>query len=318
MEFDLPCELSDNKFMKIKRILIASLWCLVAVSCAGKQETSIATPEMTTEHISGWVVYSATVSQEPFVAQIFLENLDTGEITQLTSSGHNRFPKWSPDGSKIVFVSLTKENREDIYIMNKDGSDQAPIVATPADELMPDWSPDGKQVVYSSYTRDNISEIYLIDIVTKNIKRLTSTTEWAYSPTWSVDGELIAFTSGQPDSKSQIYAMNNDGTDVRRITNEGLGYFNHSPVWCPNDSCIVFNGGDGGSELLLLDLNSLAVSPLLSDVFKSGSLQILPERSSIRGYITFIVGEMSYAMDMKTKKIYSLGVANALDISLYP
>lgn len=318
MEFGLRFELSDNKFMQMKRILISGLWCLMIVACAGQQAASTTTPELTTDHISGWVVYSAAVSQDPFVAQIFLKNLDTGEITQLTYSGHNRFPIWSPDGSKVAFVSSTEENKEDIYIMDRDGTNQEPIVATSADELMPDWSPDGKQIAFSSYTRDTISEIYSVDIDTKTIEQLTNTAKWDYSPAWSVNGKYIVFTFGEPDSRSQIYTMNNDGTDFRQITSDEAGYFNHSPVWCPDDNCIIFNGGKGGSELLLFDLNSHAVSPLLGDVFESELLQVLPSRSPVRGYITFMVDKMSYAMDLTTKKIYSLGVEDALDISLYP
>ena len=196
MEFGLPIGLNErrNQFMKMKRIMIVSFFCFVVISCVDQQTTSTTIPELTTDHISGWVVYSKTVSREPFVAQIFLKNLDTGEVTQLTNSENNRFPRWSPDGSKIMFVSLTKENREDIYIMNKDGSNQTPIVATRADELQPNWSPDGKQIVFSSYTRESTSEIYLLDIATKDIERLTDTTEWGYSPAWSIDGKRIAFT----------------------------------------------------------------------------------------------------------------------------
>lgn len=311
-----------NEFMKIKRMTIVILLCFAIVSCTTQQMAftatpypTLAAPELTTEHISGWVVYSALVSREPAANQIFLKNLDTGEVTQLTNTRNNSSPKWSPDGSKIVFVSFTKENLHDIYIMNQDGSGQTPIVATSADEYFPDWSPDGKQILFSSFSRSSASEIYLFDLASKDVKKLTNTIKDDYLPTWSADGKYIAFTFGMGDSYTQIYTMNNDGTVVRQITNSDLGEFNSTPVWCPDDTCIIFEGGRGGSQLLLLDLDSQTASPLLGNVFEPSLIQSWPRRSPVRGYITFIVGETSYAMDMKTKKIYSLGVTG---ISLYP
>lgn len=311
--------------MKIKRMMIVTLLCFAIVSCTTQQIAYSATPlptftapELTNESISGWVVYSGLVSREPVVSQIFLKNLDTGEVTQLTNTGNNSSPKWSPDGSKIVFVSFTKENWHDIYIMNRDGSGQIPIVATSADEYFPDWSPDGKQVLFSSFSRSSASEIYLLDLNSKDVKNLTNTVLDDYLPAWSVDGKFIAFTFGMGDSYTQIYTMNNNGTVAKQITNDDSGEFNSDPVWCPDDTCIIFRGGKGGSQLLLLDLNSQTVTPLLGNVFAPDSVDPHLSRSPVRGYITFIVGDMSYAMDMKTKKIYSLDITDALDISLYP
>lgn len=302
----------------MKRILIVCLLCLIISSCTNQKVVSISTPELTTDHISGWVVYSKTVSSEPYVVQIFLENLDTGEVTQLTHSKHNLYPKWSPDGSKIAFSTFTKENNFDIYIMNRDGSGQISIVTTSADEYIDDWSPDGKQVLFSSFTRGSASEIHSLDLTSKDVKNLTNSIKDDYLSAWSVDGKHIAFTFGMVDSFTQIYTMNDDGTVAKQITNNDLGEFNSGPVWCPDDTCIVFRGGKGGSQLLLLDLNSQTVTPLLGNVFAPDSVQPHLSRSPVRGYITFTVGDMSYAMDVKTKKIYSLGVTDASSISLYP
>lgn len=318
MEFGLRCELSDTKFMQMKRILISILLSLIVVSCTSRRDASVTTPELTTDHITGWVVYSKSVSSEPYIVQIFLKNLDTGEVTQLTHSELNRDPRWSPDGSKIVFASFTKENAFDIYIMNKDGSGQTPIVSTSADEYMPDWSPDGKQVLFSSFIQGEPAEIYLLDTTSKNTKKLTSTFMDHYAPAWSVDGKQIAFAFGGAGSRTQIYTMNNEGVDIKQVTNYDFGEFNDSPVWCPDDTCIVFGGGKSGSQLMLLDLNSQTATPLLGNVFKPGALQIGPSRSPVRGFITFLIDKSSYAMDLETKKIYSLGITDALDISLYP
>lgn len=304
----------------MKRMLIVALLCFVISACTSQRMTSKATPELTADHISGWVVYSKAISSESTVVQIFLKNLDTGEVTQLTNSGNNDWARWSPDGSQILFTSWTEENRNDIYLMDKDGKNQIPIIATNANEVLPDWSPDGKKIVFIS-NQDGNDEVYLMDLITKEVKKLTDTTKFAYLPTWSTDGKHIAFASSTDGvGRSQIFIMNSDGTNIRQITNYDVDNFDGDPVWCPDDTCIIFRRDEGGvgTRLLLLDLNSQITSPLLGNVFKSDLIQVLPARSPKRGYITFIVDDVSYAMDMKTKEIYPLDVKGALDISLYP
>ena len=49
-------------------------------------------------------------------------------------------PSWSPDGSQIVFGS-DRGNRQDIWVMNSDGSDQRPLTSDRAVDLAPAWKP---------------------------------------------------------------------------------------------------------------------------------------------------------------------------------
>jgi len=315
--------------MKIIRKTIASLLCLAIVSCTSQQLTptitplpTLATPELTTEQISGWVVYSALVSREPFVTQIFLKNLNTGEITQLTNSRNNGWPRWSPDGSQIIFASQTEENGIDIYLMNRDGSNQRPIVASSVDDLVPDWSPDGTKIAFVS-SKDGALNIYILDLQTKVDTRLTNDSLGGFAPKWSPDGQKISFISNssenRQDGRSQVFIMNADGTNVEQITPYDIDHFDDSPVWCPDSSCVIFKRFIGGvPKLMFLDLANRKATPFLTGIFDDNVLETSLTRSFSRGYITFVAGEMYYAMDIKTRKIYSLGVENALALSLYP
>ena len=71
--------------------------------------------------------------------QICLMNPDGSDLRQLTSSGANEDPGWSPDGRHIVFSSNRGGSRA-IYVMHADGSEQRRLTSG-GEAYLPDWSP---------------------------------------------------------------------------------------------------------------------------------------------------------------------------------
>ena len=68
-------------------------------------------------------------------------NADGSEQTNLTdNSAGDSGPVWSPDGSKIAFVS-DRDGDWEIYVMNADGSGQTNLTNNPEDDWAPAWSP---------------------------------------------------------------------------------------------------------------------------------------------------------------------------------
>jgi len=84
-------------------------------------------------------------------------------------------PKWSPDGSKIAFVSERnspniKKGTRDICIARSDGSNIE--IITDSSMLLIndcDWSPDGSKVIYSGLDSDKRHIISIIDIANNNL-----------------------------------------------------------------------------------------------------------------------------------------------------
>jgi Tol biopolymer transport system component len=276
------------------------------------------TPHLSASRINGWAVYSNQVSQEPLVTQIFLKNLETGDIKQLTTSGNNDHPLWSPDGTQIVFLSWTEENSFDLYIMDKNGDNKRPVVVGPAKDMMADWSPDGKKIVFAS-DMDGHLNIFVVNLDDLSKVKLTNNSVTTGSPKWSPDGKQIAFISNEGVSgRSQVFIMNADGSDVKQLTNYDPDHFEDSPIWCPNMSCIIFTRLMAGvPKLMIIDLTSKTVTPYLNSIFDPDNNEASLARSSLRGYITFSVDRVFYAVDMKSDEIYALNI-QARDLSLYP
>ena len=65
---------------------------------------------------------------------------DGSEQTRLTQNpASDRFPAWSSDGKRIIFMTDRDGNRE-VYIMNADGSEQTNLTKHPANDSAPIWS----------------------------------------------------------------------------------------------------------------------------------------------------------------------------------
>ncbi len=68
-------------------------------------------------------------------------NADGSEQANLTNNeAIDWSPAWSPDGSKIIFVSDRDEKNPEIYVMNADGTEQTRLTHNPAEDILPAWT----------------------------------------------------------------------------------------------------------------------------------------------------------------------------------
>jgi len=75
--------------------------------------------------------------------EICVLNLLTGEVIALTNNNHLDIgARWSPDGSKIVFMSQA-DGKSEIYVMNADGSEVRKVTTTKEGSFatFPSWRP---------------------------------------------------------------------------------------------------------------------------------------------------------------------------------
>lgn len=224
------------------------------------------------EKLKGKIVYSSNrdlVNQGVSGYEIYILDLETMEETRITDNDFSdRLPKWSSDGSKIVyeycseciiilFGSLPRvgDIEAGIYIMDSDGSNKTNL--TCFGNYSPDISPDGREVVFDSYlyaTFDDINyEIVKVDIETKEIMRLTDHIAYDRHPVWSPDGGKIVFSSdrGTIDENNpyksasiDIYTMNPDGGNIQRLTDVSEGGRKISSTsqyfWSPDGTKIYY------------------------------------------------------------------------------
>lgn len=149
---------------------------------------------------------------------IYVMNADGTHQTQLTGDPANELePSWSPDGTKIAFISDRNGPDFDIYVMNADGSNMMQLTDDPANEFGPTWSPDGKQIVFNSDRHGNV-QLFRIDLDGSGLVQLTNDSSNSAYADWSPDGEHIVFESDRDTGEANIYVMNADGSNVIQLT----------------------------------------------------------------------------------------------------
>ncbi len=74
-----------------------------------------------------------------------------------TSEGYDYRPMWSPDGSKLAFVSTRTDGREDIYVMDARGGQAKRVTTHSTSEKPITWSLDGKHILYAAHIQDPAS-----------------------------------------------------------------------------------------------------------------------------------------------------------------
>ncbi|MBZ0095861.1 MAG: Tol-Pal system beta propeller repeat protein TolB [Sulfuricella sp.] len=176
-----------------------------------------------------------------------------GAQTVLASSEPIISPAWSPDGTKLAYVSFERK-KPIIYVQSLVSGQRQVLAQFKGNNSSPSWSPDGKQLAIV-LTKDGSSQIYLINADGSGVKRLGYSSGIDTEPSFSPDGTSIIFTSDRGGSP-QIYRMSVSGSGAQRLTFEGN--YNVSPHFSPDGKSFTFIQRVSGSSfhVALQDLAS--------------------------------------------------------------
>lgn len=175
-----------------------------------------------------------------FVARgdVFTAPIEKGPTRNLTnsSSAHDKWARWSPDGKKISFIS-DRSGEEEIYLINQDGTGEVEQLTTGGQAMRyaPEWSPDGKRLAFS----DKDGKIYVLTIADKKLVEIADekrgqVTDYA----WSGDGGHLAFSLGEASGANVIHIWSAADGQTRRITDPLFNSYN--PAWDPEGNYLYY------------------------------------------------------------------------------
>ncbi len=144
------------------------------------------------------------------------ERANLAQLTKLSpDTGSASDPAFSPDGSRIAFVSQRDGNAE-IYVMNADGTGTTRVTNDPLTDGRPAFTPDGQALVFHSSRAGGKQQIWSVNVDGTGLTQLTRDSVNG-SPAVSPDGQVIAYVSTR-NKDGDIWLMARDGSNQRQFT----------------------------------------------------------------------------------------------------
>ncbi len=162
-------------------------------------------------------------------------------------------PSPSPDGKRMVYIGVV-EGREQLFIMNADGTGSVQITRDDANHEDPAWSPDGKSIAFV-YMKDGLEVISVMSVDGSGVEHLTPENVKAIHPNWSPDGSKLAYCTDDdlaPPRKNDADIVVID-LNTRRTQTLITGGVNTYPAWSPDGKRLAFRRmlGEMNSEVFV-------------------------------------------------------------------
>ena len=162
-------------------------------------------------------------------SEIYILDPYRNKLKKLTRSyGIDVSPAFSPDGTKIAFIS-DRGGSPQIYIIDSNGEKMPKRLTFEGNyNTAPVWSPDGRSIAYVGRTNGK-NQIFVVKFDRTDLRQLTNAGN-NEGPSFSPDGYFVAFDSDREGMRG-IYIMRADGGAQQRITPKYLNAV--APEWSP-------------------------------------------------------------------------------------
>ena len=186
----------------------------------------------------------------PLPPELYSMNEDATDIRRLTwNSVSDQVPRFSADGTQIVFARSVAGIDQDIWIMNADGSAERQLTSGPARDDLPVFTEDGERVVFQRVAGTGAAicpcEIRVVGADGTGERLVGTGPGNAANPDVSKNGKLVFV--GDRDGTRSIYVTNLRGGPVKRVTEGPAAFGDFRPRWSPRGNDLVFMRNELGS-----------------------------------------------------------------------
>jgi dipeptidyl aminopeptidase/acylaminoacyl peptidase len=168
-------------------------------------------------------------------SELWIVDVDGTDHRKLTDGTTNESsPCWSPDGSKLLYISEEEETTQ-LFLRWMDTGQTARLSQLTSSPNGISWSPDGRQIAFSMLVKQAAPEL-------AKLPKKPEGAEWADPPIlierliYRKDG-----TGDLPHGFSHLFVLPAEGGTPRQLTS---GSFHHrdAPVWTPDGKALIFSG----------------------------------------------------------------------------
>lgn len=203
-----------------------------------------------------------TTNREGY-SDIYSMNSDGTNQRRLTTGGSGEVsPRWSPDGSKVVFLRQDRFSFPyRIWVMNADGTNQRALTGTDTVNLYPSWKPDGSKVVFSRCdSAGNACDTWTVNPDGSGAEAVSAVNTAAdeFMPMYSPDGSKIAFTREVSAGLYALVVVNADGSGQTQVTSPTTGA-DMNARFSPNGQKLAFTRQPNPNNISTWDIYTVNV-----------------------------------------------------------
>jgi eukaryotic-like serine/threonine-protein kinase len=199
------------------------------------------------------------------------------QLRQLTfSAALEEWPTWSPDGTRLAYVTEVDGFRQ-LFVRTIATGEDHRLTHGSRDDIQPAWSPDSRGLAFvrartSSGKLDPADingwyheggEIWAFDLASGKETKLI---EEAFAPSFSPDGTRLAFDAPWAGPR-RIWIADTSGRNPRQITSDSSDAVIHAePRWSPDGTKLVFRRIENPkSDIVVVNLASGAMTRMTDD-----------------------------------------------------
>lgn len=219
-----------------------------------------------------WVAYV----DNGLYSSVRLAKIDGTVDRVLVEGAHDNFePAFSPDGTKIAFVS-NRTGMPQIFTASVSDGSVRQLTNLPNGAVQPRFSPDGTQIVF--VTGLDTDGIYIMNADGTDIRAVVDTAVDESSPSFSPNGEWVVYVANLARDGSHVGQIMivpaSGGEPVRRTFSM---QFDEDPTSAPDGTKILFTrkiGANGAREIMSMPAGGGSAAQLTADGAIYSSLRL--------------------------------------------
>ena len=183
-----------------------------------------------------FVVAKLDGPKNTYLTNLWVADVGTGKVWQLTRGDSDGDPSWSPDDRFVAFDS-GRADKEQIYKIALDGGEAQRVTNVPGGASGPQWSHSGTRILFQSTTtlpKPKSSVDWKAAGFTPTDEQRTSDVRTITALHFEDNGRGESWTK-----TTHLWTVNADGSGAKALTS-GTTYSEGQAVWSPDDKTIAF------------------------------------------------------------------------------
>lgn len=194
--------------------------------------------------VAGRGADAGPLRQSAGAEEIFVMQPDGSGKTQVSDAPElaKSGPVGGPDG-RIYFLGQPAGGNNDVYRVDRDGSDLTNLTNSPEGETDVQVSPDGTRIAFRRTVEENgrfLRRLWVANADGSGERQVAPELDEARAPDWSPDGTSLVFVGSAGFGQMEdLYRANADGSGVENLTNtENRAESN--PDWAPSGEFVAY------------------------------------------------------------------------------